>query len=59
MLRRAKDKSYKAKLKIPDDIAQITESIINDRWLEQFRLAGAVENLLQNEKKTDIRKIID
>ncbi|KAI1004857.1 hypothetical protein K3495_g3360 [Podosphaera aphanis] len=48
ILRQAKDRSYEAMMKSPDDVARITQWILNKGWFEQFRLAREVEAVLKD-----------
>lgn len=51
ILRQAKDRSYEAMMKSPDDVARITQWILNKGWFEQFRLAREVEAVLKDNLK--------
>ncbi|CCU74263.1 hypothetical protein BGHDH14_bgh03408 [Blumeria hordei DH14] len=42
-LRQAKDRSFEAMMNSPEDMARITQWILNKGWIKQFRLAGEVE----------------
>ncbi|KAI1001878.1 hypothetical protein K3495_g6323 [Podosphaera aphanis] len=43
VLRLAKDRSFEAMMSSPEDVARITQWILTQGWIEQFRLAGEVE----------------
>lgn len=55
MLRQAKDRSYEAMMNSPEDVARITNWILNKIWLEQFRPAEQVEASV-NEKMKRVGK---
>ncbi|KHJ36186.1 hypothetical protein EV44_g3200 [Erysiphe necator] len=48
ILRQAKDRPYEAMMNIPDDMARITQWILNKGWYEQFRLAREVDAVLKD-----------
>ncbi|KAI1004596.1 hypothetical protein K3495_g3619 [Podosphaera aphanis] len=48
--RKAKERSFKAMMNSPEDIARITRWIIKEGWLEQFRLAKNVENTIETRR---------
>ncbi|KAI1003950.1 hypothetical protein K3495_g4261 [Podosphaera aphanis] len=48
--RKAKERSFKAMMNSPEDIARITQWIIKEEWLEQFRLAENVENTTETRR---------
>ena len=43
VLRQTKDRSFEAMMNSPDDMKRMTEWILSNGWLEQFRLAEEVE----------------
>ncbi|KAI1000259.1 hypothetical protein K3495_g7939 [Podosphaera aphanis] len=45
--RKAKERSFKAMMNSPEDIARITRWIIKEEWLVQFRLVENVENTIE------------
>ncbi|KAI0996447.1 hypothetical protein K3495_g11734 [Podosphaera aphanis] len=47
VLRRAKDRSFEAMMNSPADMARITQWILTQGWIEQFRLAGEVETAMK------------
>lgn len=47
ILRKSKDRSYEAMINSPADLARITQWILNEGWLEQFRLVGQVEAVMK------------
>ena len=47
ILRKSKDRSYEAMINSPADVARITQWILNEGWLEQFRLVGQVEAVMK------------
>ncbi|KHJ30542.1 hypothetical protein EV44_g4290 [Erysiphe necator] len=54
ILRKAENRSFKAMMNNPKDVARITQWILNEGKLEQFRLIGAIETVLKQrgeEKK--------
>ena len=51
VLQMAKDRSFEAMMNIPDGMKRITEWILSNGWLEQFRLAKEVE-IAVNERTT-------
>ncbi|KAI1002793.1 hypothetical protein K3495_g5411 [Podosphaera aphanis] len=48
--RKAKERSFKAMMNGPKDIARITRWIIKEGWLEQFRLAENVGNTIETRR---------
>ena len=42
-LQKAKDRSYQAMIQSPEDVARITKWILDEGYLEQFRLVSQVE----------------
>ena len=50
ILRKSKDRSYEAMINSPADVARITQWILNEGWLEQFRLVGQVEAVMKEMK---------
>ena len=42
-LRKANDRSYQAMIQSPEDVARITKWILDEGYLEQFRLVSQVE----------------
>ncbi|KAI1003651.1 hypothetical protein K3495_g4555 [Podosphaera aphanis] len=47
VLRRAKDKSFEAMMNSPADMARVTQWILTQGWIEQFRLAEEVERAIK------------
>ncbi|KAI0995649.1 hypothetical protein K3495_g12532 [Podosphaera aphanis] len=59
-MRKAKNQSFTAMMQSPEDISRITEWIIKEGWLEQFRLAGDVEKLLkEREDASKVKRLKD
>lgn len=52
--RKAKDRSFEAMMNSPEDIARITQWILEQGWLEQLRLSGAKEALAK--ERNSMRK---
>ncbi|KAI1007571.1 hypothetical protein K3495_g646 [Podosphaera aphanis] len=52
--RKAKSRSFEAMLNSPEDIGRITQWILDQGWIEQFRLAGEVE--AQIKQREDSQK---
>ncbi|KAI0995004.1 hypothetical protein K3495_g13178 [Podosphaera aphanis] len=52
--RKAKNRSFEAMLNSPEDIGRITQWILDQGWIEQFRLAGEVE--AQIKQREDLQK---
>ena len=50
--RKAKNRSFAAMMTNAEDLARITQWILDQRWLEQFRLASDVERLIQEREET-------
>ncbi|KAI0999420.1 hypothetical protein K3495_g8776 [Podosphaera aphanis] len=44
--RKAKNRSFEAMMNDPEDLRRLTQWILDQKWLEQFRLAGEVERLV-------------
>ncbi|KHJ33624.1 hypothetical protein EV44_g3838 [Erysiphe necator] len=59
ILRKAKDRSFKAMMNSPEDISRITKWIQKEGWLEQFRLSIEVERVVgqrQEERTKGLRR---
>ena len=54
--RKAKDRSFQAMMNNPKDIARITQWILKERWLEQFRLVADVEATIEARKTRPERR---
>lgn len=48
--RKAKNRSFEAMMSNPEDIERITQLILEQGWIEQFRLAGEVEAQLKQRE---------
>ena len=48
--RKAKNRSFEAMMSNPEDIERITQWILEQGWIEQFRLAGEVEAQLKQRE---------
>ncbi|KAI0998792.1 hypothetical protein K3495_g9404 [Podosphaera aphanis] len=51
VLRLAKDRSFEAMMNSAEDVARITQWIITQGWIEQFRLVGEVEKATSEKMK--------
>ena len=51
VLRLAKDRSFEAMMNSAEDVARITQWIITEGWIEQFRLVGEVEKAVSEKMK--------
>ena len=49
ILRKSKDRSYEAMIQSPEDVARITQLILDEGYLEQFRLVSQVEAVMQEK----------
>ncbi len=60
VMRKAKNQSFTVMMQSPEDISRITEWIIKEGWLEQFRLARDVEKLLkEREDASKVKRLKD
>ncbi|KAI0999646.1 hypothetical protein K3495_g8552 [Podosphaera aphanis] len=50
--RKAKNGSFEATLSSPEDIGRITQWILDQGWIEQFRLAGEVEAQIKQREES-------
>ena len=54
--RQAKVRSFQAMMDNPDDVKRITQWILDQGWMEQFRLAEVTEAIVaQREKEKEKR----
>lgn len=51
VLRLAKDRSFEAMMNSSGDVARITQWILSQGWIGQFRLAGEVEAAMSEKTK--------
>ena len=51
VLRLAKNRSFEAMMNSPDDMARITQWILTQGWIEQFRLSSEVEAAVKEMMK--------
>ncbi|KHJ32507.1 hypothetical protein EV44_g3156 [Erysiphe necator] len=56
VLRRAKDRSYKAMMNSSEDVARITQRILHEGWIKQFRLVREVEAVQKKKENVKSRK---
>ena len=47
ILQKSKDRSYEAMIQSPEDVARITQWILDEGYLEQFGLVSQVEAAMQ------------
>ena len=53
--RKAKDRSFKSMTNRPKGMIRMTQWILDQGWIEQFRMTGEVERVLK-ERETSVRK---
>ena len=54
--RKSKSRSFEEMMKNPEDLARITQWILDQGWLEQFRLLGEVERQVTEREEKRMRR---